>query len=250
MESGADALEALRRAVDGDPFRLVVMDMQMPVMDGCDTARRIQADGRFGDVPLILLSSMGALQPAREIGFAAALAKPVRQATLLRTVLSVLGGGDPDPDHAPAPKLPDVVRARVLLADDNKINRMVALAMLRRFGCDTDVVEDGRAAVEAVMARHYDLVLMDVQMPEMDGFEATAEIRRLLGERPLPIIAMTAHAMEGDAERCLAAGMDDYIGKPVTFATLGRALVRWTKSDVLAKTGPVPEGGSAGSSAA
>jgi len=228
--SGESGLAALQAAADGDPFRLVVLDLQMPGMDGRETAQRIQADPRLAAVPLILLSSVGALTATREMGFAVALAKPARQATLLRAVLASLGEA-PDETGARSAAKPDrlVGRLRVLLADDNKINRMVALAMLDKFGCATDAVEDGRAAVEAVANNEYDLVLMDVQMPDMDGFEATTEIRRTIAHgRDLPIIAMTAYAMEGDEARCLAAGMDGYIAKPVTLAALGRTLARWT----------------------
>ena len=179
-------------------------------------------------MPLILLSSVGALADARQMGFAEALAKPVRQATLLRAILSALGSAEERPAEA-APSFRALSeRLRVLLAEDNRVNRLVAINMLKRFGCDVDAAETGREAVEAVAANEYDLVLMDVQMPEMDGFEATAEIRRreAPGHR-LPIIAMTAHAMTGDQERCLAAGMDDYVAKPVTREALVAKLERW-----------------------
>jgi len=212
--------------------RLAILDMQMPEMDGRETARRIHADPRFAGLPLILLSSIGALAEARQMGFSEALPKPVRQATLRRAILAALG--------RPAEEQPDVAREpggtfaplseglRVLLAEDNRVNRLVALHMLQRVGCDVDSATTGREAVAAVAANQYDLVLMDVQMPEMDGFEATAEIRRheAPGHR-LPIIAMTAHAMTGDQERCLAAGMDDYVAKPVTRVVLVEMLERW-----------------------
>jgi signal transduction histidine kinase/PleD family two-component response regulator len=228
--AGVEALLRLdEQHAAGTPIRIAILDMHMPEMDGQELARRIQADARFAELPLVLLSSMGALADARQMGFAEALAKPVRQATLLRAILSALGGRVEPRPAEPAPAFRALSeRLRVLLAEDNRVNRLVAINMLQRFGCDVDAAETGREAVEAVAAKEYDLVLMDVQMPEMDGFEATAEIRRreAPGQR-LPIIAMTAHAMHGDQERCLAAGMDDYVAKPVTRAALVAKLERW-----------------------
>ena len=229
--SGAEGLERLATCHEtGTPVRLAILDMHMPEMDGQELARRIRADERFTGVPLVLLSSVGALAEARQMGFAEALAKPVRQATLLRAILSALGGDRDAQQVEQAPAFRALSeRLRVLLAEDNRVNRLVAINMLKRFGCDVDAAETGREAVEAVAANEYDLVLMDVQMPEMDGFEATAEIRRreTPGGRRLPIIAMTAHAMTGDQERCLAAGMDDYVAKPVTREALVAKLERW-----------------------
>jgi two-component system sensor histidine kinase/response regulator len=229
--SGAEALDLLdARASSGQPIGLAILDMQMPDMDGQETARHIQSDPRLAALPLILLSSVGALADARQMGFAEALTKPVRQATLLRAVLAALGqqaeqGGAATNGSAFKPLSE---RLCVLLAEDNRVNRMVALHMLKRCGCDVDSATTGREAVEAVAAKDYDLVLMDVQMPEMDGFEATAEIRRHeTAGRRLPIIAMTAHAMTGDQERCLAAGMDDYVAKPVTREALVAKLEHW-----------------------
>jgi len=257
--SGPAALELLaERTACGRAVGLAILDMQMPEMDGQETARRIHADPHTASLPLILLSSVGALADARQMGFSAALAKPVRQATLLCAVLAALGrpvgrpGAEP---AAPRAFRPLSERLRVLLAEDNRVNRMVALHMLQRFGCDVDSATTGREAVEAVAANEYDLVLMDVQMPEMDGFEATAEIRRreAPGHR-LPIIAMTAHAMTGDQERCLAAGMDDYVAKPVTRETLVAKLEHWIverrgRAAAAREAGPSASGAAAGPSA-
>ncbi|MBX3026842.1 response regulator [bacterium] len=229
--SGAAALAALDDAA-GDPFALVVLDMQMPEMDGAETARRIRADARVADLPLLLLSSTAALRDSGATPFAAALAKPVRQAALLRTLREILGGRAERRPRRVAPALASGGESpRVLLAEDNAVNRTVALRMLQKLGCRAEAVETGRQAVGAVERAHYDLILMDVQMPEMDGFEATAEIRRRADDRRrTPIIAMTAHALEGDRERCLAAGMDDYVSKPMTIAALAEALARWTST--------------------
>jgi signal transduction histidine kinase/CheY-like chemotaxis protein len=229
--SGAAALAALSAAAV-DPFALVILDMQMPDMDGAETAERIRAEARFADLPLVLLSSTAALRDSNPTPFAAALAKPVRQAALLRTLREVLGGRDEGRSRPTASTMPAPLDSpQVLLAEDNAVNRAVAVRMLQKLGCRAEAVETGREAVAAVARKDYDLILMDVQMPEMDGFEATAEIRRRAnGGRRTPIIAMTAHAMEGDRERCLAAGMDDYVSKPMSIAALAEALARWTSA--------------------
>ena len=226
---GMVALAALAAAVDTDPFGLVVLDMQMPGLDGAAVADRIRAEARYAGVPLVLLSSMAALRDVRGGPFAATLAKPVRQAVLLRTLREVLGEArQPRQPRARPVRVSSGERLRVLLAEDNAVNRAVALRMLDKLGCDAEAVENGRQAVEAVALARYDLILMDVQMPEMDGFEATAAIRRGEGHATrIPIVAMTAHAMQGDRERCLAADMDDYIAKPFVIAALAQTVTRW-----------------------
>ena len=225
--SGAEALAVLAAAPV--PFALVILDMQMPGMDGGETAARIRADTRFAALPLVLLSSSAGLRDAGATPFAAALAKPVRQATLLRTLRAIVGGQREEAPRRPAAVEPPAERLRVLLAEDNAVNRTLALRMLAKLGCDAEAVETGGAAVAAAARQVYDVILMDVQMPEMDGLEATAEIRRRANGGPrTPIVAMTAHAMEGDRERCLAAGMDDYLSKPMSIAALAEALARWT----------------------
>jgi len=233
VPSGEAALATLRRGLDDDPFRLIVLDMHMPDMDGAQTAALVRRDPRFAAVPLLLLSSLGHLQAARQLGFAGVMTKPVRQATLLDTLLTLLGGRSaPIPAKPSESRLPRVTEGlRVLLAEDNRVNRTVAVRLLSRLGCMVDTAEHGREAVEAMTRVAYDIVLMDVQMPIMDGFEATAAIRRLenTGDR-VPIIALTAHAMQGDRERCLEAGMDDYLAKPVTLTALAEKLARWTRT--------------------
>jgi len=230
--SGGTALAQLECSATGDAFDLVLLDMRMPDLDGIETARRITADPRFAPVPLILLSSIGGLRggtrAARQVGFASVVTKPVRQSALLDAMLSALGEQASEPERRPGTAVAasaDARVLRVLLAEDNRINQLVAQRLLQKLGCQTDVVENGRDAVEAVTRHRYDIILMDIQMPVMDGFEATTRIRdaETAGAR-LPIVAMTAHAMEGDRDRCLAAGMDGYISKPVNLAALGKVL--------------------------
>ena len=239
--SGAEALEILRRVDGGEAFQLVLLDMHMPGMDGAATARAIKQDLGLAGLPLVLLSSSRTQETAaglRGRGFAAALVKPVRRANLLRVLLEVLGerridqpaGAGSDASRASEPHL----GLRVLVAEDNIVNQRVATHMLERWGCRVDVAGDGRQALEAVTCVDYDVVLMDVQMPEMDGFAATAAIRRreALTARRTPIIAMTAHVMEGDRDRCVEAGMDDYVAKPITAQALLQAVSRWGTREV------------------
>ena len=234
--SGAEALEVLHRAADSEPFQLVLLDLHMPDMDGEATARAIKLDLRFAELPLVLLSSSRTHESAvglRARGFAAALVKPVRRSNLLKALLDVLGerqndrpaGDGIDASHASGTDL----GLFVLVAEDNIVNQKVAKRMLERWGCRVDVVGDGRQALEAVARVAYDLVLMDVQMPEMDGFGATAAIRRRESRtgRRTPIIAMTAHVMDGDRDRCIEAGMDDFVAKPITAQALLQAVSRW-----------------------
>ena len=234
--SGSEALQMLHQAADREPFRLVLLDMHMPEMDGEQTARAIKVDLRFADLPIVLLSSVRTPDTAaalRAKGIALALTKPVRRSSLLAALAQVLGSGVPD---EPAPGRTAWAEGsrphlglHVLVAEDNVVNQKVATRMLERWGCQVDAVTNGREAIEAVSRRSYDLVLMDVQMPEMDGFDATAAIRRQEAATAtrLPIIAMTAHAMGGDRDRCLRAGMDDYVAKPISPQVLLRAMSRW-----------------------
>ncbi|HLK10011.1 MAG TPA: response regulator [Candidatus Binatia bacterium] len=237
--SGEEALAVLH--AEADAFALVLIDMQMPGMDGEETAAAIKADPRLARIPLVLLSSAGVRFATdgemRARGFAAALTKPVRASRLFNTLAEVLGEVAPAcryPRRAPAAKedrMPHqpLEGLRILLAEDNPVNQKVARRMLEKWGCRVDAVDDGRAALTAWEAGAYDVVLMDVQMPGMDGYEATAEIRRREGGsgRHTPVVAMTAHAMQGDEERCLAAGMDGYVAKPVKPEALAAALSRW-----------------------
>lgn len=232
VSSGPLALERLRSTPGPRVFDLVILDMQMPDMDGIQTAQAIRADPKLAHLPLILLSSDGLTysdEQQREYGFSAVLMKPVRQSSLHDTLAATLIGGAQPRYQRPQNQETILLPLRVLLAEDNSVNCKVALALLERWRCRVDVATNGKEAVAAFLKVAYDIVLMDVQMPEMDGLEATAEIRRLEGQREarVPIIAMTAHAMTGDRERCLEAGMDDYVTKPIDPEALLTALRQW-----------------------
>ncbi len=233
VAGGGEALAALRA---GETFDLGILDMQMPDMDGVQTAREIRALGyRF---PLLLLTSMPVSREAPDgpFGvFAAIQYKPVKPAQLLSALAQITAGVRPESRQAPVVSALDSTLAqrlplRLLVVDDNAINQKVALRMLQQLGYQADVAANGREALEAVSARVYDIVLMDVQMPEMDGLEAARRLRLLGAPASLAVvIAMTANAMRGDRERCLEAGMDDYIPKPVRPPVLQEALERWGK---------------------
>ncbi len=233
---GPSGLRALYRALDeGDPFRMAVIDMQMPGMDGEALGRAIRADAKLADTAMVMLTSLGARGDAKqvaEIGFAGYLTKPVRHQELHGVLALALGAEASSSQpiatrHAAREALPIFhgCRARILLAEDNITNQKVALGILKKLGLRADPVANGIEALEALRILPYDLVLMDVQMPEMDGLEATREIRKTSSR--IPIIAMTAHAMEGDREMCLKAGMDDYVAKPISPKTLAQVLARW-----------------------
>jgi len=241
---GAGALAALRVArTAGDPFHFVLLDYLMPEMDGAAVAAAIKGDAELRGAVVILLTSVGHIGELRNMAAVqvdASLLKPVRQSQLLNAMTSAwsrrlaataAAGGARAAERQPQPQ--DRGRyagssLRVLIAEDNVVNQKVAAKMLERMGLRADVAGNGREALEMLEMLPYDLVLMDCHMPEMDGYEATAEIRRREGEgQRVPIIAMTAEAMEGSRENCLRAGMDDYVVKPVKVAELGEAVRRW-----------------------
>jgi two-component system sensor histidine kinase/response regulator len=236
VESGAAALELLDSM--SAPFPLVLTDMHMPEMDGFELVSRLKKFGTSSTI--IMLTSGGHPRDAarcRDLGIDAYLTKPIGAAELRQAVLKVLAlrGHQPqfrEPDLAEAPRLllngRDSSPLRILLAEDNIVNQKVTVRVLEKEGHSVAVAGDGRQVLATLDRESFDLVLMDVQMPEMDGFEATDAIRgreRFTGVR-LPIIAMTAHAMSGDKERCLTAGMDDYIAKPIHKAELLAAINR------------------------
>ena len=233
VESGAEALAEMRRAAgDGTPYPLVILDGMMPAMDGFMVAENIRdAPELFGAMVMMLTSAMpsGASARCSELGIASYLSKPVTQSELLQAILVTMGGAaalEPVLEAAPVEHAP--MSLRILLAEDNVINRAVAATVLEKRGHSLVHAATGREAVDAASREVFDLILMDVQMPEMDGFEATRLIReaeRTSGHRT-PIAAMTAHAMAGDRERCLGAGMDDYLSKPLRKAELFALLER------------------------
>jgi len=223
--------QALERLKAGEKFDLAILDMHMPEMDGVALAQAIRAIDL--DLPLVLFTSLGRKEAAAEGGnlFKTTLAKPLRQSTLFDTLMTLLGGDDAP--KAPQPKAKSKMDPgmaarhplRILLAEDNVVNQKLAQRLLQQMGYRADLASNGVEAVECVARQTYDVVLMDVQMPEMDGLEATRCItaRWPAGKRPR-IIAMTANAMQGDREECLAAGMDDYVTKPIRVDALVEAL--------------------------
>jgi two-component system, sensor histidine kinase and response regulator len=252
-EDGLQALGLLCTAeISGDPYEVAVLDMQMPRMDGLELARRIKDDPKLSGTRLIMLTSMGQRGDgtlAKEAGISAYLTKPVRQSELYNCLVTVMGSrisADGTAEDANQAEMPLVTRhnlrevasrTRLLVAEDNPVNQKVAAHMLEKLGYRVDVAPNGREALDALNRTPYAAVLMDVQMPEMDGYEATQEIRRREREdggargappRHLPIIAVTANALESDREKCLQAGMDDYIAKPLKPAELSEVLERWT----------------------
>ncbi|PYP47637.1 MAG: hybrid sensor histidine kinase/response regulator [Gemmatimonadetes bacterium] len=221
--SRADAgLEALRRAARArTPYDLAILDAQMPDQDGFELATAIRADRALTATRLLILTSAGQRgdgERCRQLGIQAYLTKPIARADLVEAVGTVLAGTASAPGAADLVTRHSIAESRhalrILLAEDNAVNQQVATAMLLKRGHHVDVASNGREAVDAVAREPYDVILMDIQMPEMDGFEATEQIRGLPQGRSLPIIALTAHALSGERERCLARGMSGYLAKP------------------------------------
>ena len=235
-EDGVAGLAAMRAAAaQGRPYHVAVIDMKMPRMNGGDLVRAARADGALRDMRLVILTSVAAAGEAaatRAAGADAYLVKPVRRAELfdcldrLAGTLSIDAPGVTATEDATL----DFGGARVLLVEDNAVNQVIAMAMLRHAGCQATLATNGRIAVELCLDHPFELVLMDCQMPELDGFDATREIRAreaAQGRGRVAIVALTANAMQGDRERCLAAGMDDYLAKPFTRGELEAALRPW-----------------------
>jgi CheY-like chemotaxis protein len=232
--SGQAALEAIESAeAAGKPFSMILLDHQMPGMDGFDVAERIRQQPRLISTTIMMLSSGGQRGDAsrcRRLGITAYLFKPFKQSELLEAILMALGGR---PAEATEPQLitRHTLRERrpalsVLVAEDNLVSRQLAVRLLEKHGHTVEVAANGQKALAALEKGSFDVVLMDVQMPEVDGFQATAAIRereKTTGKH-LRIIAMTAHAMEGAREECLAAGMDGYISKPIQLKEMLEAI--------------------------
>lgn len=239
VSSGEEALARLREcAANNNPYEIALLDYMMPGMDGMELARLIKQDATIANTLLVMLTSvgrMGEAEKAKRSGIDNYLTKPVRQSTLYNTLLTTLNQVKEqnrqylNPVILEQPSEDWRVSATVLVAEDNPINQELVKTMLELLGCRVDMVSDGLEAVKSAARHHYDIILMDCQMPEMDGFAATKAIRAAESANPLqprhiPIVALTANAMAGDREQCIAAGMDDYLSKPFTKEQLKQML--------------------------
>jgi CheY-like chemotaxis protein/HPt (histidine-containing phosphotransfer) domain-containing protein len=259
VSSGLEVMPALFRGLlTNEPYRLVLVDMQMPVMDGEETLRAIRREPLTQDIKVVVLTSIGRrteISGVNELGCSGYLIKPVKQLQLRETLALILGGknGNTRQDNKRRGRTGRTKPMRlmhILLAEDNEINQKMTRALLTRKGHTVDLARNGLEAVEAAKSNTYDVIFMDVQMPEMDGFEAAQAIRKLEQEgvisgRHTPIIAMTAHALHGDRQRCLDAGMDDYVSKPLEPRKVFQALERWAERSqpemsLPVETGPAP----------
>jgi len=237
--NGFEALELLHQAAMEDPFDLAILDMQMPEMDGLMLAEAIHNDSSISKTRLVMLTSLGNYLESdqlKQVGIEACVLKPVNQARLFDRLAHVMGTHITRRSSklatgrlrmAPLPEEPAPKAVRVLLAEDNRINQMVALGLLQNLGYMVEVANNGREVLDALETESYDIILMDCQMPEMDGYETTRLIRETGRFPSLRIIAMTANAMLGESEKCIKAGMDDYMSKPVRLEKLRETLGRW-----------------------
>ena len=237
--SGEEALKFLRESAVDDPYELIVLDMQMPQMDGLMLAKEITGDTRIPTARMLMLTSLGSdIEPEvlKATGIAACVLKPVQRTRLLNRLVEVMAGPVqkraeqiaatgrlPKKYKLPPEKQEEI---RILVAEDNRVNQMVALNILQKLGYRAKLAINGREVLKVLEEMPYDLILMDCQMPEMDGYEATRQIRAGSGRQPR-IVAMTANAMKGDEELCRAAGMDDYLSKPVRIEKLKEVIERW-----------------------
>jgi PAS domain S-box-containing protein len=227
------ALEALDRVRHGEAFDVAVLDMSMPEVDGLELANEIRRLRGPDELPIVLLTSLGQRHTDPRNGLSACLSKPIKASVLFATLVAATGGRESGVGRTQPPAGPSVAgsatRLRVLVAEDHSTNQRVMLRLLHHLGCEADLAADGQQAVAAVRQRPYDVVLMDIQMPELDGVQAAREIVRQRGTDGLPrIIAMTANAMPGDREAYLDAGMDGYLAKPIELADLAEALAQTT----------------------
>jgi len=235
------ALAALRRgASEPRPFDAIVLEMQLDATDGISVARTIHADPLTQKTPIVLVTAIGRRKSDIDFfkaeGINTFVMKPVRRAQLASALAQVITVSERDDGEAGLPLHQEEAQKKILVVEDNIINQKVAVGQLSVLGYESDVVSNGTDAIEAVRTRSYDLVLLDCQMPDIDGYDVARAIRQLGGAtRRVPIVAMTAHTMEGEREKCLAAGMDDYLAKPVSTQRLSAALVRWlgTREEVV-----------------
>ena len=251
VEGGPWALQALYEARQADdPFRIAILDMQMPGMDGEALGQAIKSDTRLAKMPMIMLSSLGYRNDWEKIGFASCLNKPVRRELLFTALASALSVTS-DSAAKPAPKAENSplqmfagLSLRILLAEDNLVNQQVAVGILKKFGLQADVANDGAEAIKMLESTAYDLVLMDVRMPVMNGIDATRQIRSpnsAVLRHDLPIIAMTANALQSDQDLCIEAGMNDFVSKPVQPTLLLKTLSKWLRSERRASVEPDAE---------
>jgi two-component system, sensor histidine kinase and response regulator len=247
VSSAISALDLLRKSDGHQPhYDLVITDMKLAGMNGLELGQCIKADPAMAQTPLVMLTSTlfkGEAAEAKEAGFAAYLTKPIRKTDLHQSLLNALSP-NPNPTEAGQPNstyaASKSLSAHILLVEDNPVNQEVAWHMLQSFGYLVDTAQNGHEALQAVELKPYDLVLMDCMMPVMDGYAATTEIKRRqgIGQLPrFPIIALTANAIEGDREKCLVAGMDDYLAKPFNAETLLRVITLWVKPSPTLHTG-------------
>jgi two-component system sensor histidine kinase/response regulator len=246
--SGPAAVDEVRKAAtEGRPYDVVYLDWRMPGMDGMETARRIKSLGLAEPPLLMMITAYGreeVLKEARSIGIDDVLIKPVNASLLFDTTMSVLcttqrgapQGSAPAELGAARRRLAAIRGARVLLVEDNDINQQVARELLEDAGLVVDVADNGQIAVDMVQQASYDLVFMDMQMPVMDGLTATRQIREISRLERLPIVAMTANAMEQDRRKCIEAGMNDAVIKPIDPQNLWDTLLRWVRLDEPAST--------------
>ena len=224
--------EALTWVTSGEAFDLAILDVQMPEIDGITLTRELHKVKATGSLPIILLTSLGRKETnAEELAIAAYLTKPLKPSALFDALAGIFARNVVMATNEPVKATIDASMARrhplrILLAEDNAVNQKLALRLLDQMGYRADVASNGLEAVESVQRQSYDLVLMDVQMPEMDGLDATRAIRKIADLRQPRVIAMTANAMQGDREMCIAAGMDDYVSKPIRVQELVEALLR------------------------
>ncbi|MES9904287.1 MAG: response regulator, partial [Sedimenticola sp.] len=237
VTSGQEAIDELNRAVgEGRPYGLVIMDWKMPGMDGVEATRRIKQEQHLSQTPtIIMVTAHGheeVMRQAEQVGMDGFLLKPVSPSQLFDSIIEILH--EEKSAFRPvtlAHHSHDQLQGKVLLVEDNSINQQVAQEILNSFGVTVQVAENGWEALDALSDKPFDLVLMDIQMPGMDGYEATRRIRRNPEWAGLPLVAMTAHAMAGDREKCLKVGMDDYISKPIDPNALFQALIRHLGGD-------------------
>ena len=239
---GLKALAMLKAAARGsEPYDVAIVDMKMPGMTGLELAAAVRDEPLLIALPMVMVTSLHSdaeLKRARELGMSAYLSKPVRRHELIRALMQALGVALPANGDSRAIAVSNTrLHARVLLAEDNAVNQFVARRMFKLMGCPFEIVSNGQLALEAVMNGGYDIVLMDCQMPVMDGYAATRAIRQWEAQQPgarrLPIVALTANALVGDADLCLAAGMDDHLPKPYTRDQLVSTMVRWLPAHLV-----------------